>query len=71
MTEMHTPADDESTWRGSRPVFRPPERFWPYVETSEEPSHEELAALDPGLHDVLFGPREGPFSMTLCFPRFE
>jgi hypothetical protein len=52
-------------------VFRPPERFWPYVETSEEPSHEELAALDPGLHDVLFGPREGPFSMTLCFPRFE
>ena len=27
---------------------RPLERFWPYVEKPEEPTAEELAALDPG-----------------------
>ena len=71
MSETRTPADDEFPWRGSRPEFRPSERFWPYVEPSEEPSPEELEALDPDLHDALFGPRERAFSMTLSFPRFE
>ena len=46
----------------------PLERFWPYVERPEEPTAEELAALDPDLHAALFGPREIPFSITLVFP---
>ena len=50
---------------------RPLERFWPYAEQSEEPTPDELAALDPDLHAALFGPRDLPFSVTLVFPRFE
>jgi hypothetical protein len=50
---------------------QPLERFWPYAEQSEEPTPEELAALDPDLHAALFGPRDLPFSITLVFPRFE
>jgi hypothetical protein len=50
---------------------RPLDRFWPYVEQPEDPTAEELAALDPDLHAALFGPRELPFSITLVFPRFE
>jgi hypothetical protein len=50
---------------------RPLERFWPYVERPEEPTPEELAALDPDLHAALFGPRDIPFSITLVFPRSE
>lgn len=50
---------------------QPLERFWPYVERPEEPTAEELAALDPDLHAALFGPRDLPFSITLAFPRFE
>ena len=46
---------------------RPLERFWPYVEKPEEPTAEELAALDPDLHAALFGPRDLPFSITLVF----
>jgi len=53
------------------PARRPLERFWPYVELAEEPSREELAALDPDLHAALFGPRDLPFSLTLVFPPFE
>lgn len=52
------------------PARRPLERFWPYVELAEEPSPEELAALDPDLHAALFGPRDLPFSLTLVFPPF-
>lgn len=52
-------------------THRPPERFWPYVEKPEEPTAEELAALDPELHNTLFGPRDLPFSVTLVFPPFE
>jgi hypothetical protein len=50
---------------------RPLERFWPYAEHPEEPTPEELAALDPDLHAALFGPRDIPFSVTLVFPPFE
>ena len=50
---------------------QPLERFWPYVEKPEEPTAEELAALDPDLHAALFGPRELPFSITIVFPRFD
>ena len=50
---------------------RPLERFWPYVEKPEEPTAEELAALDPDLHAALFGPRNQPFSITLVFGPFD
>src|SRR5687768_7391662 len=50
---------------------QPLERFWPYAEQPEEPTPEELAALDPDLHTALFGPRDEPFSITLVFPRFD
>lgn len=49
---------------------RPLERFWPYAEHPEEPTVDELAALDPDLHAALFGPRDLPFSITVVFPRF-
>ncbi len=52
-------------------TYRPVEKFWPYVEKPEEPTAEELAALDPDLHNTLFGPRDLPFSVTLSFPPFE
>jgi hypothetical protein len=51
--------------------YRPVERYWPYVEQPEEPTAEELAALDPDLHATLFGPRDLPFSITVVFPPFE
>ena len=50
---------------------RPLERFWPYVEKPEEPTADELAALDPDLYAALFGPRNLPFSITLVFGPFE
>jgi hypothetical protein len=50
---------------------RPLERYWPYVEKPEEPTAEELAALDPDLHAALFGPRDIPFSITLVFGPFD
>jgi len=49
------------------PKYRPLERFWPYAELPEQPTDEELAALDPDLHEALFGSRPGPFSITLVF----
>lgn len=52
-------------------THRPPERFWPYVEKPEEPTADELARLDPDLHNTLFGPRDLPFSVTLVFPPFD
>jgi hypothetical protein len=52
-------------------THRPLERFWPYVEKPEEPTAEELAALDPDLHETLFGSRDLPFSITLVFPPFD
>ena len=51
--------------------FRPLERFWPYAELPEQPTDEELAALDPDLHEALFGTTGRPFSITLVFPAME
>jgi hypothetical protein len=51
-------------------THRPLERYWPYVEKPEEPTTDELAALDPDLYATLFGPRDLPFSITLVFPPF-
>jgi len=54
-----------------RPTRRPPERFWPYAELPEQPTEEELAAIDPDLHEALFGASPRPFSITLVFPRLD
>jgi hypothetical protein len=53
------------------PKYRPLERFWPYAELSEQPTDEELASLDPDLHEALFGARPGPFSITVVFPEID
>lgn len=50
---------------------RPLERFWPYQELVEEPTAEELAAIDPELHAALFGARDLPFSITVVFGAFD
>ncbi len=51
-----------------QPKFRPLERFWPYADLPEQPTEAELAALDPELHEALFGSQPRPFSITLVFP---
>src|SRR5437764_9430205 len=51
-----------------RPKYRPLERFWPYADLPEQPTDEELAALDPNLHEALFGVKPRPFSITIVFP---
>lgn len=56
---------------GEEPRYRPRERFWPYVDVPEEPTDEEIAALDPELRAELFGPDTTRFSLTVVFPRFE
>lgn len=71
MSETRNPPDRESSDPSPRQPTRRLDRFWPYVVPSEEPTAEELAELDPDLHDVLFGPRDRTFSMTLVFPPFE
>src|SRR3954463_4697137 len=53
------------------PKYRPLERFWPYAELPEQPTEEELAALDPDLHEALFGTPPRPFSITLVFPPLD
>ena len=53
------------------PIYRPSERFWPYADLSEQPSDEELAALDPELRAALVGAPPLSFSLTIVFPAFE
>ncbi len=54
------------------PKYRPVERFWPYADLPEQPTDEELASLDPELHDALFGSTTPqPFSITLVFPALD
>jgi hypothetical protein len=43
---------------------------WPYPNLPEQPSEEELAALDPDVRQLVTGQRL-PFSITLVFPPFE
>jgi hypothetical protein len=62
------PTSDETP---DRPATRPLVRYWPYVDLPEQPTAEELAALDPELREVLFGIPPGPFSITVVFPRME
>jgi hypothetical protein len=56
---------------GGNPRYRPRERFWPHVDLPEEPTDEELAAIDPDLRAELFGSTRRPFSVTIVFPRFD
>ena len=53
------------------PKYRPLERFWPYADLPEQPTDEELASLDPDLHEALFGVRPRPFSISLVFPPLD
>jgi hypothetical protein len=53
------------------PKRRPLERFWPYADLPEQPTEEELASLDPELHEALFGTKQRPFSISLVFPRLD
>jgi hypothetical protein len=53
------------------PKYRPLERFWPYADVPEQPTDAELAALDPDLHEALFGAKARPFSITLVFPALD
>ncbi len=53
------------------PKHRPLERFWPYAGLPEQPTEAELAAIDPDLHEALFGARPRPFSITLVFPALD
>lgn len=53
------------------PDYRPVERFWPYVDLSEQPSAEELASLHPELAEALFGAPKLPFSVSIEFSPFE
>ena len=53
------------------PRYRPLERFWPYADLPEQPTDEELAALDPDLHEALFGVQPRPFSISLVFPALD
>jgi hypothetical protein len=53
------------------PDYRPVERFWPYVDLPEQPTDEELAALNPELAEALFGTPKLPFSVSIDFPRFD
>ena len=67
MNDTRTPpgTDDEPV---ERPAYRPSERFWPYVDVPEDPTPEELAALDAELEESLFGDQRQEFSITLSFP---
>jgi hypothetical protein len=56
---------------GEAPEYRPIQRFWPYVDLPEEPTDEEVAAVDPDLRAELFGPDSVRFSITVAFPKFE
>jgi hypothetical protein len=53
------------------PKYRPLERFWPYADLPEQPTDDELAAIDPDLQEALFGSRPRPFSITLVFSRLD
>ena len=53
------------------PKHQPLERFWPYADLPEQPTDQELAALDPDLYEALFGAPPRPFSITLVFPKLD
>src|SRR4029079_9515223 len=62
---------DTTPHDGPVPDYRPVERFWPYVDLPEQPTEQELAALNPELAEALFGTPAQPFSVSIDFPRFD
>ena len=70
MSDTRIPADTTGDRTHDLPDHRPRDRFWPYVELSEEPTDAELAALDPDLEDALFGRGDRPFAITPSFSVF-
>ena len=60
--------DENAPPRIPVPDYRPVERFWPYLDVTEQPSEEELANLNPELAEALFGRPPLPFSVSLEFP---
>ncbi len=70
MSDTRIPSDTTDDRTHDLPDHRPRDRFWPYVELSEEPTDAELAALDPDLEDALFGRSDRPFAITLSFSVF-
>ncbi len=70
MSDTRIPADTTGDRTHDLPDHRPRDRFWPYVELSEEPTEAELAALDPDLEEALFGRGDRAFSITLSFTVF-
>ena len=60
-----------STVSSDPPKHRPLERFWPYADLPEQPTVEELASIDPELHEALFGAQPRPFSITMVFPPLD
>ena len=71
MSDTRISSATQRTLADNSPDHRPRDRFWPYVDVPEEPTDAELAALDPDVHDVLFGRTERPFSITVSFPVFD
>jgi hypothetical protein len=71
MPSSQPPAGKPDGTAGDEPRYRPRERFWPYVDVPEEPTDQEIAALDPDLRAELFGPASNRFSVTVVFPAFE
>ena len=71
MSKTVIPGHEQGVEDGSRPKYRPAERFWPYVELPDEPDEEEFASVDPDLRAALFGTPDLPFSITLVFPPFD
>lgn len=71
MSQRPSDSVDSAPNRTAQSNRVPGERFWPYEELPEEPTPEELAALDPELHAALFGTPPGPFSISLEFPPFD
>jgi hypothetical protein len=65
------PAPGTDGAAGETPKYRPIQRFWPYVDVPEEPTDDEIAAIDPALRAELFGEETRPFSITIVFPRSE
>lgn len=70
MTKVPAQSDGIESTRDV-PQHRPSERFWPYVDLPEQPTPEELAALDPDLRAALYGDTDQPFSVTLVFQPFD
>ncbi|HTV03138.1 MAG TPA: hypothetical protein VMF13_21500 [Luteitalea sp.] len=71
MTDSSAKPPASSSDAAALPDYQPHEHFWPYVDLTEQPTTDELAALDPDLRTALYGQADIPFSFTLVFPRFE